>query len=119
MSLKGLTFLKEKHGVNDNQIVDNWSYCSSLYSIFDKATRKFGFPIVSESDVAIKRTLADGLKQSAVSAHPDDYELYYLGKFDDRTGEISIDVVSKVCNMTELFVSNVDLPEFVKGDNNG
>ncbi len=64
----------------------------NLYSIKDK---KIGFnsPFTAPNNYAAIRMFADTVKDenSMLAKHPEDYELYKLGSFNDDTGEIVAD----------------------------
>lgn len=64
----------------------------NLISVFDRAVQSFMPPFaVAHNGFAI-RSFSDEIKTSsetnALSKHPDDYELYQVGVFDDQTGAI-------------------------------
>lgn len=64
-----------------------------LFSVFDAKARVYLAPFVARSAVDAKRQLeaakADSsFMQTPVGQHPEDFELYQVGTFDDETGEL-------------------------------
>lgn len=57
-------------------------------AVFDKITEAFGRPFFVPNTGGAIRSFSDELKnsESELSRHPDDYDLYHLGSFDDSTG---------------------------------
>lgn len=65
----------------------------NLFSVFDAKARVYLAPFVARSAVDAKRQLeaakADpAFMQTPVGQHPEDFELYQVGTFDDETGII-------------------------------
>jgi hypothetical protein len=42
-----------------------------------------------EAEAAFYRLVNDPLKQSPMAQHPEDFDLWYLGEFDDTTGKFT------------------------------
>lgn len=61
-----------------------------LFCVHDRAASTFFPPFAVPAVGVAHRDFADQAnnKDSPISAHPEDYELWYVGTFDDRTGEI-------------------------------
>lgn len=61
-----------------------------IVSIKDRAADAFGRPAyVATEGVAIRQFMDEinrGDTESQIYQHPDDFDLYYLGTFDDNTG---------------------------------
>lgn len=76
-----------------------------LLAIRDSASGSFDRPFVSLARGASIRAFSDEINKpnTQYNAHPDDYELYYLGTFDDGTA--SFDLLSS----PELLVRGKDL----------
>lgn len=78
----------------------------NVYSLLDRKLRLFGQLMVERNDFGIQRGLADGIKSNSealLSKHPDDFDLYQVGEFDDESGRM--DAVSPprlVCCVLEL-----------------
>lgn len=62
-----------------------------VFSIFDKKAEIFNTPFFQLNDRVAVRSLCDlcADSRSFVSKHPEDYALYCLGDFDDRSGAIA------------------------------
>jgi hypothetical protein len=65
---------------------------SGLYSTYDRASERFGPPFLApHSGVAI-RGFTDAVtnpeRNSDISNHPDDFDLFHVGDFDSSTGII-------------------------------
>ena len=75
----------------------------NLYSVKDiKGIYMDIFPMVN--DEVAKRTFADALndKNSIIAKHPTDMELYRIGTWDDRKGEITPDK-EYLCNGNDYY----------------
>lgn len=61
------------------------------FSVYDTATETFGRPFFVPHAGAATRSFLDELKNkdSALGQHPNDYELFDCGSFDDQTGTFS------------------------------
>lgn len=69
-----------------------------LVSVQDRASSTFARPfVVPHRNIAV-RDFTDEVNrvdpQNPLNKHPDDYDLYFLGEFDDSTGAISSDGIS-------------------------
>lgn len=61
-----------------------------IFSIRDRATDTFAQPFYMASTGAAIRAFGDEINkkgESQLSAHPEDFDLYLLGEFDDNDGE--------------------------------
>lgn len=60
-------------------------------SVFDSAAQAYNRPIFVPSPALALRSFGDEVKRiapdNAMNAHPDDFELYLLGEFDDSNGQ--------------------------------
>lgn len=61
-----------------------------LYSIKDRATGAFMTPWPAHQDAHAIRMFQDNVNDpnSACNKHPDDYDLWFVGYFDDDTGKL-------------------------------
>lgn len=61
-----------------------------IYSLLDLKVREYGALVLGSTDEAIKRAVRDGIpgSNSTISKYPGDFNLMYLGEFDDETGVI-------------------------------
>lgn len=59
-------------------------------AVFDRASQLFGQPIVVPSTGVAIRSFQDEVtrkaEDNAMAKHPDDYELFHLGTYDDERG---------------------------------
>lgn len=62
----------------------------NIYSIYDVKIAAFSQPYYSHTNGSALRAFADHVNdpQSQPNKHPEDYQLFHLGSFDDNTGEI-------------------------------
>lgn len=76
-----------------------------IYAIKDKATEAFHNPFFVRARGIAMRMFMDETKneQSQINKHPDDFELHYIGDFNDETGQI------QQTNGTELIAKASDL----------
>lgn len=62
-------------------------------ALFDTAAQVYGRPFFAHVTAQAIRSLGDEVNSSSkdtdLSRHPDDFELYLLGSFDDASGVIS------------------------------
>lgn len=63
----------------------------SIYSIFDSAASAFSTPFFMQNDGLALRAFMDNVnrkdEESALTKHPDQFTLFRLGKFEDKTGK--------------------------------
>lgn len=59
-----------------------------LYSIYDRKSGNYGVPFASFNDDTAKRDFNGFCKQPQNVYLADDLELYYVGTFSSRTGEV-------------------------------
>lgn len=63
-----------------------------IYAVKDLAVQAYGIPFFVRAKGEAVRSFQDEVNkkdgQSAIAAHPEDYELYYIGNYNDQTGEI-------------------------------
>lgn len=64
-----------------------------VVAIRDRAADLFSVPSFVVSTGAAVRSFSDSVNapDSAIHAHPEDYDLYELGTFDDNTGTFTTD----------------------------
>lgn len=62
-----------------------------IYSLLDRKLKEYGSLVLGNNDEAVKRAIKDGIPGSnnVIAAHPEDFDLYYLGDFDMESGLIS------------------------------
>lgn len=61
-----------------------------LFSVLDVKAETYSAPFVAPTKASALRQFLDLAEKEGhpFSAHPADYSLYYLGEFDDNTGQI-------------------------------
>lgn len=61
---------------------------TQVFAVKDNVAGLFQLPFYSPSKGAAERTFKDSLTdpQSPAARHPEDYDLYYVGEFDDEVG---------------------------------
>lgn len=64
---------------------------SKIYAIKDQAIEAFSQPFFVQAQGQAVRMFMDESKneQSQINRHPADFELWYLGDFDEQTGAIT------------------------------
>lgn len=64
-----------------------------VYAVKDLAVQGFGDCFLVRAPGEAMRSFQDEVNRtdgkSAVAAHPEDYELYKIGEYDDTTGQLS------------------------------
>jgi len=65
-----------------------------IVALKDRAADLFGKPFYVRTAAEAVRSLTDEAnnKESAINRHPEDYDLFELGHFDEDTGRIDQDV---------------------------
>lgn len=58
------------------------------YSVRDLKASAFATPFFLSTDAVAIRTFSDAIadKSHPMAAHPEDYQLFYLGEFEDQSG---------------------------------
>lgn len=86
-----------------------------MYAIQDIKSELFNNPFYSDNDETAKRTVKMALQsdESPLTLYPEDYRLFKLGTFDNKTGIVTAEKEPKwVLNLTECVVN----PQIVKGE---
>lgn len=82
-------------------------YC--VVSVFDRATQAFARPVFVRSEREAVRSFTDEVLRvdpaNELSKHPGDFELWFLGEFDDATGSFDLAGGSKVIGYGRELVS--------------
>lgn len=71
---------------------------TKLFSIFDRKTGVFSPPQSFVNSNAASRAFGDEINSGGtglIARHPEDYDLYYLGDFDDNQG-FFVELISPV-----------------------
>jgi hypothetical protein len=62
---------------------------TNLYSVYDQAAESYTTPMALKSDGQAKRAFCDHvMKDESAAKFPEDYSIWYVGKFDDQTGQL-------------------------------
>lgn len=90
-----------------------------VYSIFDRKLKEYGSLMYAKNDFAIMRGVADAVRGSEGTLHamhPEDFDLMYLGDFDNELGVlVPAQVVVLVDNLAELLKAAETRKEFSRG----
>ena len=64
---------------------------SKIYAIKDQAIEAFSQPFFVQAQGQAVRMFMDETKneQSQINRHPADFELWYIGEFDEQTGTVT------------------------------
>lgn len=76
-----------------------------IYSIYDKKMGTYIRPMFVTHLIEIQRNLVNILedKKTIISQFPSDHELYFLGEFDEKTGQQKLKEKPEfILNVTEL-----------------
>lgn len=72
-----------------------------VFSIRDRAADVYGQPFYAPTRGAAIRMFTDEVNRkddnNNLYKHPEDFDLYELGVFDDNTGQFTTDQVEQVC----------------------
>lgn len=64
-----------------------------IYAIKDRAINGFNEPFVQPSEQHMLRLMRDEVNsdpsKSSIAKHPDDYDIYQLGEYDQESGNIT------------------------------
>lgn len=80
----------------------------NIYSLFDRKLKTFGQLVLDRNDFAVQRGLLDALTASAdtlIAKHPEDFDLYHVGAFDEETGKVEGHDFKLVCCLRDLIPS--------------
>jgi hypothetical protein len=65
-----------------------------LVSVYDRATQAYGRPMYLQSTGQAIRSFSDEVNRDAADnqlfGHPDDFDLYHLGEWDDNSGRYTL-----------------------------
>lgn len=77
-----------------------------IVSVKDTAAQAFGRPVFVPTAAVAVRSFRDEVNRKDstedMAKHPDDFELYQLGEFDDSTGVISVSEPRLVARAKDL-----------------
>lgn len=78
-----------------------------LFSVFDTKARIYLAPFVARSQVDAIRQIAlsfhdPHMKDTPVGQNPTDFELFFVGSFEDESGDLSVNKPTFVANLGNL-----------------
>ena len=75
----------------------------NIYVIYDTETERYMAPWLCENDKAAKRMFAHNIEQIDIwKENPEQFELHFVGTFNDTTGRIEGEINNTVCKGTDL-----------------
>ena len=82
----------------------------SICSVFDSASRLYGQPFFVPAIAAAVRSVGDEANRAAADnalyQHPEDFEVFHLGEFDDVSGVFTpLSPVVCVCRVKDLITA--------------
>lgn len=80
-----------------------------MYSIYDRRTKMWLPPMTYVNDAHVRRDVRSQISRARdgdmLAQFPEDYEIHYLGEFDDSSGIIAAGELPEcVCRITDLVV---------------
>lgn len=77
---------------------------SMVFVVKDRAIESFGRPFFVQSLAAAERSFGDEVNnpESVIALHPEDYDLYCIGEYDEWTGRIETSPAVLVCRAQDL-----------------
>lgn len=81
----------------------------AVCAVFDKAVGAYMRPAFAQSVGQMVRSFGDEVNRpdqnNPINGHPDDFELFHFGFFDDDTGRFELsDIPARVARASDLFV---------------
>ncbi|WNK13657.1 MAG: nonstructural protein [Microvirus sp.] len=72
--------------------------------VYDRATEAYGRPVFVNALGAAMRSFGDEARnpETEICKHPEDYELYLLGEYDDQDGTFSTIVPHRLARAQDL-----------------
>lgn len=83
---------------------------TKIYSIRDSKSEIFNSPIFQRTHGEAERNFHNLVndEKSNVNKYPDDFDLYYIGEYDDQTGKIeSLDTPQHIVKAVQLVSKRV------------
>ena len=76
----------------------------NVYAIKDVRTEAFLKPFFVQNEAVMRRAVFDASRDenNTMSIHPEDYQVFELGTYDDNTGEISAVPPKFLFNVVDL-----------------
>lgn len=82
-----------------------------LFSIFDNKTNAFAPPFIHTNEATAIRAIQGTIQerpQDMMSKNPQDFELYYMGTFDDNNGKYQVVNPKSVGNIKIMLAPKED-----------
>lgn len=75
-----------------------------IYAIYDQATEAYGQPFFVKSQGQAVRSFKEECenKESQFNKHPADYELWYIGEYDEETAVITKNIPERVARAQDF-----------------
>lgn len=75
-----------------------------MYSLKDVKVGAFNRPMFVQNRAVVERAVGDAMADpnQMLSVHPEDYQLWYLGEFDDVSGNVTPVAPEFMCNVVDL-----------------
>lgn len=88
-----------------------------VFALFDSKAAYYGTPFFLQNKMVAMRSFSDLVKdpQSMVSKHPEDFNLYEIGEYDDSTGVMKSEPPLALGNATQFVTSDQPELPFVVG----
>jgi len=81
----------------------------SIFCVKDRATNVFGQPMFMLSSGQATRSFSDEINNAQADnqlyKHPDDFDLYELGQFDNEAGDFEVFAPRLVCRGKDVSIS--------------
>lgn len=81
-----------------------------VYSIFDRKQREYGSLVLAKNDEVARRACVDAIHGSGsqLEKHPEDFDLYHVGQFDESKGCLEVETPTLVVTLLELLEAAVN-----------
>lgn len=85
-----------------------------IYSVFDTKVANYGRPWYAYQDAAAIREFSDAVNDASNPAnqwnkHPEDFQLFCIGAFDDATGALSSHAPLALINAAAVFSAKLPM----------
>lgn len=76
----------------------------SVFVLRDTKVGAFNKPIFLQNEAVLKRALSDAMRDehSTISMHPEDYQAYALGTYNEDTGKLEVYAPVHLFNLIDL-----------------
>jgi hypothetical protein len=79
-----------------------------IFSVYDHKGLVYGVPFFKNTNLAAIRDFGDAVQdqQTTLNRHPEDYQLFEIGEYDDNTAEIINQIPPKLMASASEFKKN-------------